>query len=121
VIASSLITLVYQIIRYSQKNKEYEPLSKSSRSNTNNYGSINVQEDESDTSSSDTVISPEPKARSWTLFDWIRCILSIIQLYLVIKITLFTKNSDIIDKPIEGAYHDLLNMYYTRIILWVRI
>lgn len=118
VVGFSLITSLYRIVQYTRRNKDsslYEPINKPSRSN---YGSITTDQD--DASSSNTIVTPEPKPRSWSAYDWIRCVLSVLQLYLVLKITTFTRNDDDIEQPIEGSYQDLLIMYYSRIILWVR-
>lgn len=117
----SLIALLYKTVQHIKRTRNstlYEPIIKGNQ--PSNYGSIADQMEDDDTSSSNTIVPLELKPRSWSAFDWIRCLLSVIQLYLVIQITLFTRNNDkTIEVPIEGAFRDLIRMYYTRVLFWV--
>lgn len=73
-----------------------------------------------DTSSLDTVIPAELSLtrNPWSAYNWIRLLISGLQLGSIVYMTLSLDKSDI-DLVVEGRYSDLAWMYYARIAFWV--
>jgi hypothetical protein len=79
-----------------------------------------VEEDvDDDQSSSATVVSPQINNHPWSVYNWLRVLMAGIQVGLVIY-TVWSLVPSSIDEQVEGQYRDLIRMYYSRAVFWVK-
>ncbi|KAK4517554.1 uncharacterized protein ATC70_000894 [Mucor velutinosus] len=121
----SFTTLFFKLICHYKKStpSQYKPINQhthafygateTSASSNNSSG-----EDSDDVSSSDTVVpSKFASSQPWSVYNWMRLLMSGTQLGFLVYMALSMNESNM-DTVIEGTYNDLIRMYYARIVFW---
>lgn len=128
VLLYSCSTLLVKTARYFKRRNNaagYEPINKSQLprfygATTSSAAALEEEEydNDDDQSSSATMVSPQTNNRPWSVYNWLRVLVSGLQVGLVI-FTAWSLVPSSIDQEVEGQYRDLMRMHYSRSVFWV--